>query len=371
MRKVSFLLTSLIFAVSSFAQSTITDVFGREIQLELPVSKLILTEGRQFYLLAALAESGAADMVAGWRPDLKSADPLNYGAFSEYYPSLASKPEFGRFGTDGFDLELAVALQPDAVLVNVSGDSPEPQQEVINKLNQFGIPVIFVDFRHDIVDGVDKTIDIYGQLTGSEIRAERFAAFRDEAIAEVTDRLAATEYTRPTVFIERIAGYSDDCCATFGTENLGRVVQMAGGINVASKFVDGVFGKLDPEQVIVSNPAHIIATSADWQAYVPGGKWIPVGPGADIDVAREKLTYYPTKPAYQGTTAVAENNFHAVWHGFYTSPFQFVALQQTAKWLHPDLFADLDPDATFAELYQQFLPIEFQSGYTVSLTDDQ
>ena len=35
---------------------------------------------------------------------------------------------------------------------------------------------------------------------------------------------------------------------------------------------------------------------------------------------------------------------HAAWHQFYGNPYDFVAIQQFAKWFHPDLFADLDPE---------------------------
>ena len=44
-----------------------------------------------------------------------------------------------------------------------------------------------------------------------------------------------------------------------------------------------------------------------------------------------------------------------------------MAIQQLAKWFHPDLFADLDPDAAFRELHERFLPVPYESGYFVSL----
>jgi iron complex transport system substrate-binding protein len=44
-----------------------------------------------------------------------------------------------------------------------------------------------------------------------------------------------------------------------------------------------------------------------------------------------------------------------------------VAIQQLAKWFHPELFKDLDPDATFADFSQKFLPLPYQPGYWISL----
>ena len=44
-----------------------------------------------------------------------------------------------------------------------------------------------------------------------------------------------------------------------------------------------------------------------------------------------------------------------------------MAIQQLAKWFHPDLFAELDPEASFRELHERFLPVPYAPGYAVSL----
>jgi iron complex transport system substrate-binding protein len=92
-----------------------------------------------------------------------------------------------------------------------------------------------------------------------------------------------------------------------------------------------------------------------------------VGPGADLAEARRKLETYTRRPAYTGTRAAQERAFHAIWHQFYNSPYEFVAIQQLAKWFHPDLFTDLDPDATYREMHERFLPVPYEPGYFVSL----
>ena len=38
---------------------------------------------------------------------------------------------------------------------------------------------------------------------------------------------------------------------------------------------------------------------------------------------------------------------------------------------HPELFADLDPDASFRELHERFLPVPYESGYFVSLRNPE
>jgi iron complex transport system substrate-binding protein len=158
---------------------------------------------------------------------------------------------------------------------------------------------------------------------------------------------------------------------SFGNENFGKFVEMAGGINMAAKIIPGTFGVVNPEQIIASNPDHVIATGSNWELYVPSGKWVGVGSGADEGKARAKLAELMKRPAYTGVKAVQNKQVHAIWHQFYNSPYQFVAIQQMAKWLHPELFKDLDPDQTMRTLYERFLPVAYKPGYWVSLTDKE
>ena len=44
-----------------------------------------------------------------------------------------------------------------------------------------------------------------------------------------------------------------------------------------------------------------------------------------------------------------------------------MAIQEIAKWLHPELFADLDADATLKTLHERFLPLPYEPGYWVTV----
>ncbi|MFL5191458.1 MAG: ABC transporter substrate-binding protein, partial [Microvirga sp.] len=46
-------------------------------------------------------------------------------------------------------------------------------------------------------------------------------------------------------------------------------------------------------------------------------------------------------------------------------------IQAMAKWLHPDLFKDIDPEQTMKALYDRVLPVPYKTGYWVSLTDKE
>ncbi|EKF44227.1 ABC transporter substrate-binding protein [Nitratireductor indicus C115] len=348
---------------------TVKDVTGREVEVNVPVKNVILGEGRQIYFLAVLDKEAPFKRVVGWRDDLSKADPESYEAYLEKYPEIAKLPTFGGMKDGTFDIEQAVALKPDVILMNVDAKTATDEAGYIEKLGKVGIPLVYVDFREKPMENTEPSMRLMGKLMGKEAVAENFIKFRADAIKRVTDVLDKNAPKRPLVFVERAGGYSDDCCMSFGNENFGKMVELAGGTNMAKDIIPGTFGTVNPEQIIASNPDQVIITGGKWDAYVPSGNWVGVGYGADLTEARRKLENLTKRPAFTGVKAVKDGNVHAIWHQFYNNPYQFVAIQEIAKWLHPDLFADLDPEATFKELHERFLPLDYKPGYFVSLKD--
>ncbi|RVK88963.1 ABC transporter substrate-binding protein [Sinorhizobium meliloti] len=348
---------------------TVTDIAGREVTVNAPVKRMLLGEGRQLYLIASLEPENPLARVVAWRNDLIEADPATYAQYLEAFPKLAEVPAFPGQENGLLDIESTIVQKPDVVLLNLEAMRANEDAKYIEKLAELKIPVVYIDFRHYPLKNTEPTIRLLGKIMGREARAEEIIAFRHQAMARITDVITRAKSDRPRVFIERIGGYADDCCLSFGAENFGKYVELAGGHNIGSDILPSTFGQLNPEQVIAANPEHVVVTSADWKAYVPGGRWIPLGPGADPKVTRQKLEWFTTRSAYTDIAAQKTGNFHGIWHQFYNSPYEFFAVQQLAKWFHPELFADLDPDATFADYHRRFLPIPYRPGYSVSLTD--
>lgn len=350
------------------AKVSVTDVLGRKVDVEAPVQRVILGEGRQMYFVAALDKDDPFKRVVGWRDDLSKADPDSYKQYLARYPQIAKLPSFGGAKEGAFDIEQAIALKPDVLFLNVEAKVASDEASLVDKLAAVGIPVVYVDFREKPFQNTEPSMRVIGKLFGKETIAEDFIAFRAGEIARVTDRLAKTpNLKRPLVMMERAGGYSDDCCMSFGSENFGKMVEIAGGKNFASDLIPGTFGTVNPEAIVAANPDVVIITGGNWGAYVPGGAWVGLGPGTDATEARRKLTNLAKRPAFSQTKAVKDGRVHAIWHQFYNSPYQFVAIQEIAKWLHPELFKDLDADATLKTLHERFLPLPYEPGYWVSL----
>ena len=354
-------------AQAQTSRISVTDVAGRTVEVTQPVRRMILGEGRQTYLVAALDREDPFGRIVGWRDDFEKADNDGYHIYREKYPAIAGLPKFGGAKEGTFDVEQAVALCPDVIVMNLEAKVATEEAGLLQKLAKVGVPVVFIDFRERPFENSEPSIRLMAKLLGREDRAEDLISFRREQVEIVQKRLATYSGKRPKVMIERAAGYSDDCCMSFGDENFGRMVKVAGGDNMASSLIPGTFGMVNPEQIVAANPDVVIVTGSNWKLYVPDGKWVGVGPGADTAVARDRLEDLMQRPPYRTVRAVADGRVHAIWHQFYDSPYQFVAIQILAKWLHPDLFADLDPDAAFKELHDRFLPVPYKPGYWVSV----
>ena len=357
------------FPAPAFAQAfTVTDVAGREVSFDAPVQRAILGEGRLLYSLATIETENPFAHVVGWRNDLWTTDTISFDAYVEKFPEAADLPFLGNLTDGTLQTETVVTLDPDVLILTIGNKAAADEVNLEEMLSGIGVKIVYVDFREHIIDNTVPSLHILGQLFGKEERAQEVADFWQSKMDAIAKVIADNNPQRPDVFMYRAAGLVE-CCGTFGPDNFGLMVELAGGNNLGSDFLPGYPGSINPEQVIASNPDLIVVTGSDWTNSANAEGFVSVGPGtADgAEVSREVLASLVEAPAFTGSSAVAEGNVHAIWHQFYASPYQFVAIEAMAKWFHPDLFADVDPDATFKEFYDRFLPIDYQPGAWLSL----
>ncbi|WP_082722395.1 ABC transporter substrate-binding protein [Burkholderia mayonis] len=361
-------LVSLPSARAVSAEATvIKDVAGRAVPLRRPARRLLLGDGALAYVLPLLRSNAPFHDVVGWGENFRAADLDSYRAYQRRFPEIGNIPTFPGATSDALSAERLISLEPDVVLLNLSSRSAAESSGLESHLERVGIPVIYLDFRTPMSANATRSVEIMGELLGCQARASSFLAFRDTQTRRVTETLQKVA-SRPLLMLERAAGLYDDCCLSYGHGNFGILVRAAGGDNLGDRFLQGDFGTLHPEQVIASDPDVVIVTGANWSLYSPAGDWVNLGPGADLAEGRARLQRLMARPGYRALRAVRSGRVYAIWHPFYDNPYYFIALQRLAKWLHPEPFADLDPEATFRELHERFLPVPYQPGYWVSLS---
>lgn len=347
----------------------VTDLAGRTVTLRAPARKVILGEGRLMYGLSTLLPRAPFERIAGWAEDMVLFDPGTWRKYRAAFPAAERIPRFSNAVNADFSTEAAIGLDPDLVLFPLSAFQRLEATGTLAKLGRAGIPSAIVDFREQASQNTVPSIEVMGRLLGLEGEAR---AFNDFYLRE-TRRVSARVWNLPparrtTVFMERAAGFDpNSCCTTFGNANLGVTLQEAGGINWGAARFPGLGGTVNPEALFTEDPEVIIGTGADWSEGSPGSRGVPFGYEATPARVQAALRALTERPGWAQLRAVRSKRFYSIYHQFYTSPAHLVALQVFAKWLYPESFADLDPDATWRAFHDRFSPIPLSGVFWAQL----
>lgn len=353
-------LVMTLCASQAGAQSmTFTDIAGRSVELPHPARRIVLADG---HLLTALAllESDPAERVVGWAENLARFDPSTYEQYRRHFPEIADVPLVGGTTADTFSVEKALSLNPDLVVIPLwFGTSTRLETQ----LTAAGIAVAYVDFFNDPFRNTTASIRILGKAIGQENRAEAYVAFYESHMQRIEDRLAGANAPRPKVLLHARAG-GWDCCWSAGG-SVGEFIEFAGGDNIAKPVVKGATGQLGLEYILSQDPdVYIAAGGAD----LPGRGGFAVGPGVQQATVQSALEAAAQEPTIGLLSAFAKGRAHALWLFFFHSPTNVLAAEAMAKWFHPDLFADIDPQRTLTEINEKFLAVPMEGTYWADLT---
>ena len=344
---------------------TVTDLAGRTVDVEKNPSRVVLGEGRMIYTLALLDSDNPFERVVGWKDDMIKYDPDAYRKYLTLFPEAASLPNFGSPYSGEWNLEAVIALGTELVVMNLGNLLKAQESGILEKLDSAGVATVFVDFRQDPTQNTIPSIQLLGRIFGKRDEADAFSDFYQRQMKLIYGRVSQIPAEeRPLVFIENAAGYNpNSCCRTYGAANLGRLVDLAGGRNWGSLKFPGFSTSVSLEAIFADDPDVIIGTGANWSEANPATEAVLFGYEASNEMVQKRLQGLATRKGWSSLSAVKNGRFHSVYHQFYNSPYHFVAMQAFAKWLHPELFGDVDPEATMTALHDSFLPIEYSGVF--------
>jgi len=360
---------ALVAVAGAQEKITVTDLAGRTVEVPHGAKKVILGEGRMFYATVVFDKDKPFEQLAAIGDDLPKFDPDTWNKYLARFPEAKDVPMIGAAASADFSVEKALELNVDVLVVTLGFYDKIRESGIIETLEKAGVPTVFVDFRERPTQNTVPSILLLGRIFGKETQAQAFADFYMAQMRRVymgTSGLKADQ--KPVVFAERAGGLDPAvCCNTFGNFNFGEFIAEAGGFNLGSKYFTGVSGVLNPEALVVENPAYIVVTGANWSQSNPGNTAVWLGYEMEEAKAKEQLAGLMQRTGFPELQAVKDKKVMAIYHQFYQSPYHFVAVQALAKWLHPEAFPDLDPQATWKELHEKFLPIETSGVFWTTL----
>ena len=282
-------------AVPAMPYAEIKDDSGNPVTAEPPAQRIISLAPANTEIVYAL---GLEDRLVG------------VTEFCNYPPAANDKPRVGGFST--VDIEKAVELRPDLVLA-----SDIHSKTVTPQLQKMGFRV--VSLYPKTVRGAISDITLTGNLAGAEKAAATLSTSlqkRVDAVTAVTAGLAPAQRPRTLLMI-----WNDPLMVAGSTTLIDDIIRLAGGTNIASD-ING-FGSMNLESMISADPQVIIVPTT-------------------MDKSGDPLwDFVTTDPRLSNTSAVKNGRVYRIEGDlvYRYSPRCVSALEQTAMFLHPELFA--------------------------------
>ena len=318
---------------------TVTDAVGRQVELPSYATRVAVLNR---YNLELIRACGLIDKV------IAVDDSIIENHI--YWPEFSPEDSFG--GSNEVNVEALAEFEPEALITAFYSEDLE------KSLAPFGIPVIAL-IGYDV--NMNNSIDIIEQVFGQTEGSAALRAFFNEVNGTITD-IAATipEAERKTAVWESIKDYS----AVKANNDWGKMIERAGGINV---FADVAFenSDIDGEAYLVADPDFIFkmvaASGADLSGYTP--------PSEEDYLAATDA--YLARPGFGEITAVQNGDVRFVTSFAMGGMGKLVGTAYIAKWMYPEQYASLDPDAIFARWLEEFQNIAFVDGQSWRIGDHQ
>lgn len=349
-----------LFAATSpikAAQISVTDVTGRRVVLEQTARRIMIDDGR--YLIAlSLIHPDPVSLLSAWPQDINRIGPFVYEQYAKKFPGIVDLAKVAS-SANTISVEQVLAAEPDLAVFSLQS---KPSDTDIARLEAAGIAVATIDFFNNPLENLEPGLRLLAAVTGREAEAEAFIAFRRERMEAISAKLKEAGLPRRTVFLEPHAARTAECCASPGRGNIGKYIDFAGGENIGDAVIPGITGTLNPEYVIETDPDVYIATGGPHMA---GTNGLLIGPGYDEATVRRTLEQVVSRTAISGLKAVREGQVHGLAHQLLNSPLDILTIEALAKWIHPDLFADLDLEVTRNALNSRFLAVPVEGIYQI------
>jgi iron complex transport system substrate-binding protein len=299
---------------------TIVDSTGRSVNVSLPVERIVCISSRASEIVYAL---GDGDKIVGrdsYSFFPKSLEGVPVVAASSYKP----------------DVEAILKINPGLVVADsmLSKDNRK-------KIETGGVPVIVETALEPTT--IDAFVNHLGLALEEEERAKEIIKFINKYQDIVDERLAGLEEKdKPKVFFEFAHPYNT---AASGT-TFHNLTSAAGGINIAADE-PVQYPVVDAEWVIKKNPDIIFsyAYTADLEENL-------------TDEMKDVRAEIFARPALSDVKAIKDDRVYILGDPVAWGIRSIVGELYLAKWFHPDLFKDIDPEAVLGEIHQNFFDEE-------------
>ena len=342
------------------AMAPITDAIGRTVTLRAPAERILV--GFNFEEFTAVAGPAGWQRVVGldryqWANNRKAS----WDRYTAKIPGLAGLADIGDTERGTFDVERVLALKPDLLITLAAGY--RARAALMARIEQAGVPILVLDYNAQTVEHHVAGTLALGAATGNQDRALALADLYQDRMADIARRVAGR--AKPRAYVELGYGGPGEIGNSYNGAMWGRMVEAAGGANIATGHIPIGWAPLSPEYVLAAAPQHVFITASSW-TNAPHA----VRAGYDVKIAttRRTLAPYAGRPGWSALPAIRAGELHAIETGLSRSLWDWTGTQYIAKQLHPAAFTDIDPVESLRRYHEQFLPVRFEGCWIARAT---
>ena len=305
----------------------------KEITIYKPMKRIVVLSS---YSAEAMRTLDATDRIVGVSDTIIDRCPV-------FMPELMDIPSVGKSFTP--DIERILVLAPDTILAYATSCPPE---KLDDKLPD-DICVIRLGFEKPEFMAGD--FEKLGYLLGKEDQAGEIIDFYDEYTETISERVAGlSDEEKPEVYLEGWGNYNTCDSDTSFHE----ICTLAGGKNIAAD-IRVPASQVDPEWVVEQNPDIIVKYVGTAQ-----GSGYEEDDPESMKAIREEVM---NRPELADVTAVRNGDVYCIAIQLTSKPRYIIGIAYMAKWMHPELFSDVDPEAMNAEYLERFHGMPYRGVY--------
>ncbi len=325
---------------------TYINILGEAETINKPIGRIVEIGGS--YEAEVLQSINATDKIVA----VSSSVADRY----TFFPELSKLPLVGGSWNEP-DYEAILSQKPDVVLTYIpqatywAGKKSEWEEKLpgvqiialgcVNPLS--GNKGTDLDKNNDLI----QSTRILGYIVDKEDEAEEFCDWWEgyfNLIKSRTDKLAEDE--KPRVFAEWLKDYN----YAQTTRDI-RMIDVAGGKNIA--YEAGLpTSEVSPEWIIEQNPDIIYKT----HYYPLNSHGYEVDDTLNISATRDSIL---NRSELSNVDAIKNGRVYVLSSRLNNGPHTIIGIAYLAKWFHPDLFKDVDPQAIHQEYLSRFQHLDY------------